>query len=105
MKIRFRSTGGFAGLARSFELDLDAPETAGLEAAEAEELRALLPKGPVQKPPEPRFLGGGDVEQIELVVPCGETTTTLRFPRNAIPKGLEPLVAFLSKHAKFERRG
>lgn len=104
MKVSFRSTGGFAGLARSFELDLEAPETGGLEPAEIEELKALLPQTPVPQPPESGFLGGGDVEQIEIALPCGDTSTTLRFPRNAVPRQLKPLVDFLSKHAKIERR-
>jgi hypothetical protein len=95
MKIRFRQTGGFAGLSRGCDLD-----AAALPRAEADELARLLAAAKLEtlKPARAR---GADRQQYDLVVEReGEAALEVRFDDGALTDELARLVAFLRKRAK-----
>ena len=95
MKIRFRQSGGFAGLVRGAELD-----TAALAGPEAEELERLVAaaKLPSTKRTAAR---GADRQQYEIVVEReGGPRIEARFDDSALSDDLAALVAFLNARAK-----
>jgi hypothetical protein len=94
-KIRFRQTGGFAGLARGCDLD-----AADLPRAEADELAHLLATARLEavKPGRAR---GADRQQYDLVLEReGEPAITVRFDDAALTDELAALVAFLRKRSR-----
>jgi hypothetical protein len=94
-KIRFRQTGGFAGLARGCDLD-----AADLPRAEAEALAHLLATAKLEavKPARAR---GADRQQYDLVLEReGAPAIELRFDDGALTDELAALVAFLRKRSK-----
>lgn len=95
MKVRFRQTGGFAGLARGCELD-----AAHLPRADADELARLLATAQLEAitPARPR---GADRQQYDLVLEReGEPAVEVRFDDAALTDELAALVAFLRKRSK-----
>ena len=95
MKIRFRQTGGFAGLARGCDLD-----AAALPRAEADELARLLATAKLEalKPVRAR---GADRQQYDLVLEReGKPAVEVRFDDSALNDELAALVAFLRKRSK-----
>ena len=95
MKIRFRQTGGFAGLSRGCDLD-----AATLPRAEADELARLLATARLEavKPARGR---GADRQQYDLVVEReGKPPVSVCFDDGALDAELAALVAFLRKRSK-----
>jgi hypothetical protein len=95
VKIRFRQTGGFAGLVRGCDLD-----AAALPRAEADELARLLAAASLDtvKPGRAR---GADRQQYDVAVEReGEATLEVRFDDGALSDELAALVAFLRKRSK-----
>jgi hypothetical protein len=95
MKVRFRQTGGFAGL--SFGADLD---TAIMPAAEAAELTTLVEKSRVRtlaaKGPE----GARDLAGYEIEIEEAGSTIRVSFDDMSVPREIEPLLDFLRERAR-----
>jgi hypothetical protein len=95
MKVRFRQSGGFAGLVRGAELDTDSlPPT---QAAELERLvaAASLPSG------KRATAAGADRQQYEIAVErTGAHRIESRFGDGDLTDELAALVAFLRARAK-----
>ena len=95
MKIRFRQSGGFAGLVRGAELDTAA--LSGPEAAELERLVAAM-RLPSTKRTAAR---GADRQHYEIVVEReGAPKVEARFGDDALSDELAALVAFLRARAR-----
>ena len=92
MKLRFRQSGGFAGLERGCEMSV---------AALAPELRTLLDHAmaePAAKtvPPD----GGADITQYSLSVDTPGSARELHFDDTTLPPALAPLLAHLTAASK-----
>ena len=95
MKVRFRRSGGFAGLLRGAELDTAA--LPGPEAAELERLVAAAPLASVKR----AAARGADRQQYEIVIEReGAPKIEARFDDSALSDELAALVAFLNARAK-----
>jgi hypothetical protein len=95
MKVRFRQSGGFAGLVRGAELDTAA--LTGPEAAELERLVAAAPLASAKRTAAP----GADRQQYEIVVEReGAPKVESRFGDDALSDELAALVSFLRSRAK-----
>jgi hypothetical protein len=95
MKVRFRQSGGFAGLVRGAELDTAA--LAGPEAAELERLVAAARLAPAKR----AAARGADRQQYEIVVEReGAPKVESRFGDDALSDELAALVAFLRARAR-----
>jgi hypothetical protein len=93
--VRFRQTGGFAGLSRGCELD-----TAELPRADAAELERLLAATDLAAV-APARARGADRQQYEVVVERrGAPPVEARFDDGALTDELAALVTFLRKRAK-----
>jgi hypothetical protein len=95
MKVRYRETGGFAGLSRAVEID-----TAALPEAEARGLAALVERAALTEsrragPPEARDLIG-----YEIVIESEESRTVIRFDDATVPEPAEELLAYLQRRAR-----
>lgn len=100
MKIRFRQSGGFAGLVRGTELDTAA--LAGPEAAELERLVAAARLASTKH----TAARGADRQQYEIVVEReGGPKVEARFDDGALSDELAALVAFLRARARPIRPG
>jgi hypothetical protein len=89
-KVRFRMSGGFAGLTRGSELDvadLAAPERLALE-------RHLIQERPA------RDERARDLQVYELEVDTSTGTHRVEFDEVSVPTGLGGLIARLAQHAK-----
>ncbi len=95
MRIRFRQTGGFAGLARGCDLD-----AAALPPAEATELARLLAAARLDAV-KPAAARGADRRQYDLVVErAGAPALAICFDDGALTDELAALVAFLRRRSK-----
>ena len=95
MKVRFRRSGGFAGLVRGAELDTAA--LPGPEAAELERLVAAASLATVKR----AAARGADRQQYEIVVEREDAPRIeARFDDSALSDELAALVAFLNARAK-----
>jgi hypothetical protein len=95
MKVRFRQSGGFAGLVRGAELDTTA--LTGREAAELERLVAAAGLASTKR----TAARGADRQQYEIVVEReGAPKVESRFGDDALSDELAALVSFLRSRAK-----
>jgi len=95
MKVRFRQSGGFAGLVRGAELHT--ASLPGPEAAELERLVAAAKLAAAKRTAAP----GADRQQYEIVVECeGAPRVEARFGDAALTEEIAALVAFLRARAK-----
>jgi hypothetical protein len=94
MKVRFRQTGGFAGLIRGVELDtstMPAHEAKALEACVvASRLRAGASKGPAQ---------ARDLFHYQITVDTGDQVIHAAFDDATVPHSAGPLLEFLRTRA------
>lgn len=99
MKIRFRQTGGFAGLVKSIEIDSDEIST-----EESEFLQSLVDQSKFFN------LSGSvqhvmpDEEQYSITVETMARSRSIRTSKSAAPDDLRPLIGYLVKRAKYEKR-
>ena len=93
MKVRFRQTGGFAGLIRGCELD-----SADLPQKEAAQLDRLSR----QSPGAPRSSTGAarDLTSYEVTVETPEGSKVFSFDDLGIPEGAAPLIELLRRRCK-----
>ena len=94
-RIRFRQTGGFAGLVRGCDLDLDS--LAPKQRAEVDRLISAsgLANAPAAKPKSK----GRDLMQYEITIESASGTTRADLTDLDLDDKAEPLVAFLQKRA------
>ena len=95
MKVRYRESGGFAGLSRGCEVD-----SASLPGEDARRLAALVEQAApddvaAPSPPEARDLLG-----YEIVIESEARRTVLRFDDATIPERADPLLAWLQERAR-----
>lgn len=92
MKLRFRQSGGFAGLERGCEVAV---------AALTPELRKLLEHALAHAESPPASpLGGADLTQYSLAVDTPGKGRELRFDDTTVPPALAPLLAHLTAASK-----
>ena len=98
LKIRFRQSGGFAGLRR--RCDLDAHTLVAAEQHELERLvqRALTAQPRASSPPPSTSTRDSTTYEIEIDTAAG--TTRLALDDESVSEEVEGLVAFLQRHAR-----
>lgn len=99
MKIKFRQTGGIAGLAKSIEIDC-----AKVPIEEAELLQSLVDEVEFFNLPDPVFQPMPDEEQYSVTVETMRGSRHIYMNRSGIPAGLRPLINYLAKRAMYEKR-
>ncbi len=99
MKIEFRQSGGFAGLTRSIEIDLDE-----ITVQEAESLKSLVVQSRFFNLPEPVHRVIPDEEQIFINIEMMGGSRSIFMGKSELPDDLKPLVKYLSRRAKYEKR-
>jgi hypothetical protein len=99
MKIVFRQSGGFPGLTRSIEIDLDE-----ITVQEAESLKSLVDQSRFFKFPEPVHRVMPDEEQVFISIEMTGCSRSIFLGKSELPDDLKPLVKYLSKRAKYEKR-
>lgn len=95
MKIRFRQTGGFAGLVLGCDLD-----TSTLPPAEAQELTRLIKQANLEKAQPKRSDKGRDLQNYEIVVEGNDVTAKATFDDMSVNSVMEPLLDFLRDRAR-----
>jgi hypothetical protein len=99
-KIRFRQTGGFAGLIRGVELkpeDLGSKERAQLERLV--EKSGLAEKGKKKATAKPAS-SARDLTNYEIEIESASGTARVELDDLDLPPEVEPLVTLLQKHSK-----
>ena len=99
MKIVFRQSGGFPGLTRSIEIDLDE-----IIVQEAESLKSLVDQSRFFNLPEPVHRVMPDEEQVFISIEMTGCSRSIFLGKSELPDDLKPLVKYLSKRAKYEKR-
>lgn len=100
MKIMFRQTGGFAGLKKSFDVDCDK-----IPVDEAKFLQSLVDQSGFFDQPEPdRRKVLPDEEQYVIRVEAAGRWRRLPMSRSSVPDNLKPLIEYIAKRAKYEKR-
>lgn len=94
-KIRFRQAGGFAGLVRGCDLDLEAMTPK--QRAELE--RLITSSGLATTPAAKSKSKGRDLMQYEITIESASGTIRADLTDLDLDDKLEPLVAFLQKRA------
>ncbi|MEB3358035.1 MAG: protealysin inhibitor emfourin [Synechococcales bacterium] len=99
MKIRFRQTGGFAGLSQSAELD-----TSQLPPTEATQIEQLVDQASFweMRPPQRQIFP--DQEQYSVTIESEGRSRTLHMGRSKIPPALKPLIDRLARDATYDKR-
>ena len=98
MKIRFRQSGGVAGLAKVAVVD-----TGQIPRGEAGRLRAMVDDALSQSLSEagPAI---PDEEQCYVEIEIAERRETILVGRSSIPGPVRPLIEYLEKLAEYEKR-
>ena len=98
MKIRFRQSGGVAGVAKVAEV-----ESARIPHDEADRLRALVDEALSHPAPEP---GPGlpDEEQFYVEIEIERRRQTILVRRSDVPAPVRPLIDYLEQLAEYEKR-
>jgi hypothetical protein len=94
MLVKFRQTGGFAGLSRGCDLD-----SAALSPSDAAELERLVRAAGLDKLKSARG-PGADRQQYEIEVHDGARRVAATFDDSALTDPVAALVAFLKARAK-----
>jgi hypothetical protein len=94
MKVRYRQTGGFAGLSLGADLDTDKMPT-----SEAEELVRLVKQAALDKVGDKKSSGGRDLTNYEIIVDDSGRTIKGSFDDMTIPSNVQPLLDFLNRRA------
>ncbi len=100
MKIKFRQTGGFAGLTKSANLEAEQ-----LSENEAGMLRTWIEQANFWSMPNPSGRSLPDQEQYSITIEASGQSRTVRMGRSAVPTELKPLVDFLLAKATYDKRG
>jgi len=95
MKVRFRQSGGFAGLVLGCDLD-----TSTLPPAEAQELTRLVKQANLEKIQTRRSEKARDLQNYEVAVESNEMTAKATFDDMSVDANVEPLLDFLRQRAR-----
>jgi hypothetical protein len=95
MKVRFRQTGGFAGLIMGCDLD-----TSTRSPAEAQELARLIKQANLEKTQTRRSDKARDLQNYEIAVEGAGITAKATFDDMSVDANVEPLLDFLRKRAR-----
>jgi len=95
MKVRFRQSGGFAGLVLGCDLD-----TSTLPPAEAQELTRLVKQANLEKIQTRRSEKARDLQNYEIAVESNEMTAKATFDDMSVDANVEPLLDFLRQRAR-----
>ncbi len=95
MKVRFRQTGGFAGLVLGCDLD-----TSTLPPAEAQELTRLVKQANLEKIQTRRSEKARDLQNYEVAVEGDGITAKATFDDMSVDANVEPLLDFLRQRAR-----
>ncbi len=95
MKVRFRQTGGFAGLVLGCDLD-----TSTLPLAEAQELTRLVKQANLEKIQTRRSEKARDLQNYEVAVEGDGITAKATFDDMSVDANVEPLLDFLRQRAR-----
>lgn len=90
MQVRFRQSGGFAGLRRGCDLDTDT-----LPAEEAANLRSLVEQSGVLQAQSGRTAKARDLFNYEITIETSDGTHLVTFDDGSKPEGIEPLLEYL----------
>jgi hypothetical protein len=94
MKVRYRQSGGFAGLILGADLDSEK-----LPRGEAEELARLVKQAALDKIGVKQSPRGRDLTNYEIIVEDNGHTTKASFDDMTIPADVQPLLDFLNRRA------
>lgn len=99
MKIKFRQTGGFAGLTKAIQID-----TATLPPNAAEALKLMVENSSFFEisPPSPSSMP--DREQYSISIESEGRSHQLNLGASNLPAQLKELVDYLAKQAQYEKR-
>jgi hypothetical protein len=95
MKIRYRESGGFAGISRGVDID-----TETLPADEAHRVLALIEEAAPQDLQREGPPGARDLQRYEIIVERDDGRTVLRFDDATIPETVDALLAWLQDRAR-----
>jgi len=98
MKIRFRQSGGLAGLAKVAEVDserISPVESGRLQALVDDALAETFPHAGPALP---------DEEHYYVEIEIAERRRTIFVGRSTMPDPVRPLIEYLEKHAEYEKR-
>jgi hypothetical protein len=99
MKIKFRQTGGFAGLTKAVEID-----TAQLSPNEAEVMTLMVDRASFFEVSAPPSQAMPDREQYSISIESEGRSHQIDLGASNIPAQLKELVDYLAKKAQYENR-
>jgi hypothetical protein len=95
MKIKFRQSGGYAGLRMGCDLDTNL-----LPLEEAAELQSLVEGSGVAQSQSSRSENAADLINYEITIETKEGTRQIAFDDLTLPESIIPLLDYLQSHAK-----
>lgn len=95
MKIRFRQSGGYAGLIRGCEVDIESLSPEALKA-----LESLAEKSKIRGMEDYRNPRARDLRIYEIEVEIGKEIKRITFDEMSIPDDLKNLFELLKRKAK-----
>ena len=98
MIIRFRQSGGVAGVARVAEVDCGR-----IPEEEAGRLRTMVDRALAEAISEPRP-ALPDEEQYSVEIEIEHRRETILVARSSVPDPLRPLIEYLDRLAEYEKR-
>jgi len=98
MKIRFRQSGGFAGLVKVAQVDSDQVPSDEVGALEAMVDQAFSEAVAEPQPALP------DEEQYYIEIEIEDRRETILVGRSSVPGPMQPLIEYLEKLAEYETR-
>lgn len=99
MKVKFRQTGGVAGLAKSADL-----ETEAMTPEEEAALRELVEQADFFRMQQAERAVMPDSTQYQISIESQGRTHDIYLNHSGLPEALKPLVKFLAKLATYEKR-
>jgi len=102
MKIKFRQSGGFAGMVKSIEV-----ERKDLSDEEFGALKSMVDQAKFFDLPEPAPHTQHtmpDMEQYSISIESGGQTREMHLTKSTVPKELKPLIKYMAGKAKYEKR-
>ncbi|HIK32112.1 MAG TPA: hypothetical protein IGS17_07595 [Oscillatoriales cyanobacterium M59_W2019_021] len=99
MKIKFRQTGGFAGLTKAAEFD-----TEQMPSGAAEALKLMVDRASFFEVSSPNLRAMPDREQYTLSIESEGQSRQMTLGASNIPAQLKELVDYLAKQAQYEKR-
>ncbi len=99
MKIKFRQSGGYAGLTKGCEINTEL-----LSAEEAQELKSLVDQSGILEAESKKSPNVADAFNYNLVIETIKKTYRLSFDEQSLPEEVIPLIDFLEDCSDYIRR-